>query len=138
MMQLLRSKLDYGHAGTMGMGRVKAVILDLIARQEANVKQRKSSTLNVKLTVNGREVIGQIINVPEQYLKSVADKINETGTPIAARSQNYQFVDVKSEDITYEPFNRSTFEVMSLAWQRHGMTPATTMRILQQLYEGDS
>lgn len=137
MMRLLRSQLPYKHAGTMGMGRVKAVILDLIDRQESRVKQRKSSTLNVKLTVNGREVKGQINNVPEQYLQGVADKINETGMPLAARSQNYQFVDVQNEELTYEPFNRSTFEVMSLAWQRYGMTPATTMRILQQLYEGD-
>ncbi|WP_230659506.1 AAA domain-containing protein [Psychrobacter sp. I-STPA10] len=137
MMQILSNNLPYQHTGKKGMGRVKAVILDLIAQHEASVKQRQSNTLKVKLTVNGRQVTGYIHDVPKQYLQKATEVIGNSGQPIQAISQNYQLIDVQTEDITYEPFNRSTMQIMSLAWQRYRIKPATTMRILQRLYEGD-
>jgi len=137
MWALLAEHLPYEHAGRQGMGRVKAVILDLIAQHEASVKRCKSTTLKVKLMVNGREVIGQMPNVPAYYLEMVADRIEKTGMPITAKSEKYTLVDIQSDIVEYEPFSRSTLEIMSLAWQKYRMMPATTMRILQQLYEGD-
>ena len=137
MMQLLSEKLPDDHAGKKGMGRVKAVILDLIAKHEESVKRLKSSTLKVKLTVNGRQVNGYIQDVPKDYLEKVVRHINSTGMPIEGDSQKYRLVDVQTEELSYEPFNRSTLDVMSLAWQRYGIKPATTMRILQRLYEGN-
>ena len=139
MWTLLAEHLPYGHAGRQGMGRVKAVILDLIAQHEASVKRCKSTTLKVKLMVNGREVMGQMPNVPASYLKKVAESIEKTGKPITAKNiEKYTLVDIQSDMVEYEPFSRSTLEIMSLAWQKHRMMPATTMRILQQLYEGNS
>lgn len=139
MWTLLKKHLPYGHAGRQGMGRVKAVILDLIAQHEASVKQHNSTTLKVKLIVNGREVKGQVANVPASYLKMVAERIEKTGKPITAKNiEKYTLVDIQSDMVEYEPFSRSTLEIMSLAWQKHRMMPATTMRILQQLYEGNS
>lgn len=139
MWTLLAEHLHHGHAGRQGMGRVKAVILDLIAQHEASVKRCKSTTLKVKLMVNGREVIGQMSNVPDYYLEMVAVSIEKTGLPIKAKKiEKYTLVDIQSDIVEYEPFSRSTLEVMLLAWQKYRMMPATTMRILQQLYEGNS
>ncbi|WP_201583322.1 AAA domain-containing protein [Psychrobacter jeotgali] len=137
MMQLLSEKLPNDHVGKKGMGRVKAVILDLIAKHEESVKRRKSSALKVKLTVNNRQVSGYIQNVPKDYLEKVARHINSMGEPIDGDSQKYRLVDVQTEEVSCEPFNRSTLDVMSLAWQRYGIKPAATMRILQRLYEGN-
>lgn len=137
MMRLLSEKLPYNHTGKKGMGRVKAVILDLIAQHEASIKRRKKSTLKVTLTVNNRQVNGYIQDVPKEYLAKVAKHINSTGKPIDGDSQKYKLVGVQTEEVSYEPFNRSTLDVMSLAWQRYGIKPARTMRILQRLYEGN-
>ena len=137
MGMLLAEHLSSRYAGRQGMGRVKAVILDLIAQHEASVKRRKSSTLKVTLTVNGRQVTGHIQDVPQDYLQKAAKLINDKGKAIQAKSENYNLVDTQTEELSYEPFNRSTLDVMSLAWQRYSIKPATTMRILQRLYEGN-
>lgn len=119
------------------MGRVQATIIDLIAKHEAYIKQRNNTSLKVTLTVNGRKLTGQMQNISEDYLKIAKDKINETKKPITAKTEKYQLEDVLVEEVVHEPFNRSTLGVISLAWQRYRMDPATTMRILQRLYEGD-
>lgn len=137
MKQLLSEKLPNGHDRTIGMGRVKAVILDIIAKHEESVKRHMSSTLKVKLTVNGRQVTGYVKNVPQEYLQKVSNHIKDEKQPIQAKSEKYKLVDVQTEDVTYAPFNRSTLDVMSLAWQRYGIKPAKTMCILQDLYEGN-
>ena len=137
MMQVLSNNLPLNHAGRSGMGRVQATIIDLIAKHEAYIKQRNGNSLKVTLTVNGRKLTGQMQNVPEDYIKIVKDKVNETKKPITAKTEKYQLEDVLVEEVVHEPFNRSTLGVISLAWQRYRMDPATTMRILQRLYEGD-
>lgn len=137
MMKVLREKLPFNHGGKSGMGRVKAVILDLIAKHEAVIKHHNANNLKVTLTVNGRQINGHISDVPKDYLQKVADFINQNRQPIEAKRDNYRLVDVQTEEVVNEPFNRSTFDVMSLAWQLHRIKPATTMRLLQRLYEGD-
>ncbi len=137
MMQVLSNNLPLNHAGRSGMGRVQATIIDLIAKHEAYIKQRNNTSLKVTLTVNGRKLTGQMQNISEDYLKIAKDKINETKKPITAKTEKYQLEDVLVEEVVHEPFNRSTLGVISLAWQRYRMDPATTMRILQRLYEGD-
>ncbi len=133
MMQLLASQQSADYAKNTGMGRVKAVILDLIARHEAGIKQQQQNTLQVKVTVNGRQINGQINNVSEDYMERMKAK----GAPVNSEGKKYTFIGMRSSELTAEPFNRSTLDVISLAWQRHKILPDATMRILQRLYEGD-
>ena len=137
MMQLLASQQSADYPQNTGMGRVKAVILDLIARHEAGIKQQQQNTLQVKLTVNGREINGKINRVPQRYMDRVKNTIEAKGTPIIGDGKKYTFIGMRSSELTAEPFNRSTLDVISLAWQRHKILPDATMRILQRLYEGD-
>ncbi|AKX60328.1 hypothetical protein AKN88_10590 [Thiopseudomonas alkaliphila] len=140
MTHLLRSKLQDERlaGGRKNMGRVRAAILDLLVREEKQLRQRKLSTLNIKLTVNGREIKGVMSNVPEKYIKKIKGKLDKDArVSFVGRSNKYRLVDVENNEVTVDPFNRSTLEIIRLAWQLHGMTPDVTMKILQRLYEGD-
>ena len=65
------------------------------------------------------------------------ERMKAKGAPVNSEGKKYTFIGMRSSELTAEPFNRSTLDVISLAWQRHKILPDATMRILQRLYEGD-
>jgi hypothetical protein len=135
MRTMLANKKSDKSKKTPGMGRVKAMILDLVARHEAEKNKQYRSDLSVTLTVNKRVFKGVIKNVPQKYHQLITDKVNASSEPLTTTPERCKLLKIKSNEVSASYFNRSTLEIMALAWRRHKMLPKTTTNILQKLYE---
>jgi DNA topoisomerase-1 len=121
----------------IGVGRVKAAVLDLLTKRQALAESEVAESIGVNLTVNGRAIKGYIKNMPKENVAKFKASLQEKGqSTIDDKSARYEFNKLEQKTVPYMPPNRSTAGVLRFAYLNHGLKPETTMKLLQRLYIG--
>lgn len=119
----------------IGVGRVKAAILDLLTKRQALAEAEAATSLCVNLTVNGRVIRGHIKNMPTEYVLDFKADLRKSEKRDDPTRYEYKKYEQKQEH--YMPPNRSTAGVLRYAYLNHGLMPEVVMELLQRLYIGD-
>jgi len=122
----------------IGVGRVKAAVLDLLTKRQALAEAESATSICVNLTVNGRVIKGFIKNMPKEDVVKFKTSLHEKGqSSMDDKSARYEFIKTEMKTVTYIPPNLSTAGVLRYAYLNQGLKPETTMELLQRLYIGD-
>jgi DNA topoisomerase IA len=122
----------------IGVGRVKAAVLDLLTKRQGLAEAETATSIGVNLKVNGRDIKGRIKNMSTEDVLSFKTALREKGqSTMRDNPSRYEFKAFKQKQVTYMPPNRSTAGILRYAYLNHGLKPETTMKLLQRLYIGD-
>ena len=122
----------------IGVGRVKAAVLDLLTKRQGLAEAEAATSIGVNLKVNGRDIKGSIKNMSTEDVVSFKTALREKGqSTMRDNPSRYEFKAFKQKEVTYMPPNRSTAGILRYAYLNHGLKPEITMELLQRLYIGD-
>lgn len=124
---------------SIGMGRVKAAVLDLLVKKKMEVERVRSTSINVTLSVNERKIQGRLSNMsPDDVIKFKKQLEDKKITSMASDPERYSFNKLESKLTSYSPPNRSTAGLLRYAYLNYKFSPSLTMTLLQRLYIGDN
>lgn len=122
----------------IGMGRVKAAVLDLLSKQKMEAERIRSTSINVTLSVNGRKIQGRLSNMPPNDVIKFKNQLKDKNiTSMTSDPDRYSFNRLESKLNSYSPPNRSTAGLLRYAYLNYKFPPSLTMALLQRLYIGD-
>ncbi|WP_337920317.1 AAA domain-containing protein [Vibrio cholerae] len=123
----------------IGMGRVKAAVIDLLNKQKMEAERVRSTSINVTLSVNGRKIQGRLSNMsPNDVIKFKNQLKDKNITSMVSDPERYSFNKFESKFNSYSPPNRSTAGLLRYAYLNYKFPPSLTMALLQRLYIGDN
>jgi hypothetical protein len=123
----------------IGMGRVKAAVLDLLNKQKMEAERVRSTSINVTLSVNGRRIKGRLSDIsPNDVIKFKNQLKDKNITSMTSAPDRYSFNKLESKLNSYSPPNRSTAGLLRYAYLNYKFSPSLTMALLQRLYIGDN
>jgi hypothetical protein len=123
----------------IGIGRVKAAVLDLLTKRQTIAEADAATSISVNLTVNGRVIKGSIKNMSKENVLKFKTILHEKERPTMNDSPDlYKFNEYNpGTAVSYMAPNRSTAGVLRYAYLKHNLEPKITMKLLQRLYTGE-
>lgn len=120
-----RLRIDF-NGEAIGMGRVKAFILNAIEQHENRQVRKANTTATIHINVNGKRLSADIPKNVKNYLLNLTPEQQKAVITFIGRT---------TEEHLSPPPPRSTFTVMGEAAAKLKLEPDVTMNALQALYE---